>query len=129
MEKIGVVSHIEITLEKGKTTVRDRALLWSVRDRLFVDSIYADEIEVYFYKSEEDVGFRELSLRDDKIFFIFVQVEEFPSLSDEFILEIGDVTAELRRSKGGGFRVSKILKGGFVKSGNRVYLLSFEKSR
>ncbi len=127
MEKIGIVSHIETTLENGQTTVRDRVLLRSVGDRLFVDSICADEIKLYFYKSQDDIGFREFSLRNEKSFSIFVEVKELPSLRDEFIVKIGDITAEIQKSKGTWYRVSKIFKGGFVKSGNEVYLLSFEK--
>lgn len=128
VKKIGIVSHVETTLENGQVSVRNRALFRNVKDRVWVDSTYAGKIKVCFYKSEEDIGFRGLSLRSEKNFFILVQVEELPSLPDEFVIKTGDVIAMLRRGEGAEFEISKILKGGFVKSGNEVYLLSFENS-
>lgn len=128
MRKIGVVSHIEITLESGQPTVRDRALIRNLKDKIFVDSIRADDVKVCFYKSEEDAGFREHYLRDERSFLIFVRAREFSNSPDKFGVKIGDVIVELQKGKDDVFKISKILKGGFVKSGNEVFLLSFEKS-
>lgn len=129
MDKIGIVSHIEITLENGQSTVRNRVLIRTVKNKIFVDSIHADEVKVCFYKSEEDAGFKEPSLGNEKRFSLFVQAEKFLNLPDDFVVKIGVVVVKLQKDKGNAFKILKILKGGFVKSGNEVLMLSFEKSR
>jgi len=114
----GFVLYIQITLENGERTIRDRALLRNEWGRFFVDSIQADVINVLFCKSRND------EFPDEK-FCIVVLIQEEVELPEKFSVKIGDATLKLEQVGDLKFRITDILRGGFVKSGHPVEIVKF----
>jgi hypothetical protein len=118
--KIGRVLFNMIVLKNGQMTVRERILIHCKRDKLFIDSAPAEEVKIYMCESE-----KVLTSNEDG-FSIWIKIEAQFEPPEDFIIEIGDVKFEIemlfRRSGIWCFRVKKILKFGFVKSGNEVFL-------
>ncbi len=105
-------------LENGQIVKRDRALFRVEGERTFVDRSTVDYVKVYFYENEEVLG----SFEKKENFLVFIRVEKSKSISDKFKAKIGDLVVEVERVDKFEFKICKILKGGFVKSGNDVYI-------
>jgi len=118
--KVGRVLFSRVTLKNGQITTRERILINAEREKFFVDSVPAEKIKIYMCEDEESVTF------GDERFSIWVKIENYFTLPNKFIIEIGDVKFEVEmlfnRRGFWCFEAKKILKAGFVKSGHEVFI-------
>ncbi len=117
LEELGIVSYVQIILKNGQRVIRDRALFGVKLGEMFVDSISAEKIKIFLHRDETF----EVKNQD---FAVYVQAKgvEMPS---NFLLKIGDVIFEVEKINDLELTVKKIIKGGFVKAGNKVMIVKF----
>ncbi len=113
---IGTVKYILLTLKNGQRVVRDRAVLRSEKGKIFVDSVQAENIKI-LGEDRESGG--------DENFAIIISILKNVNLPQKFIIQIGDAVIEAEKVAPFEFEVRRILKGGFVKSGNDVLIVNF----
>ncbi len=118
--KIGRVLFSRATLKSNQMTTRERILVSIERGKFFIDSVPVEEIRIYMCDDEESLSF------GNEKFSIWVKLENYFELPKRFTIEIGDVKFEIEmifnRERIWCFGVKKILKFGFVKSGNEVFI-------
>ncbi len=114
---IGTVKYIIITLENGQHSVRNRALLRTVKGKIFIDSIQTETLKILLRDSEE--------IDSNEKFAIAISTLEKIELSEEITIRIGDAILEATKVSQFELEVKSILKGGFVKSGNEVLVVKF----
>ncbi len=118
--KIGRVLFSRATLKSNQMTTRERILVSIERGKFFIDSVPVEEIRIYMCEDGESLSF------GNEKFSIWVKLENYFELPKRFTIEIGDVKFEIEmifnREGIWCFGVKKILKFGFVKSGNEVFI-------
>jgi uncharacterized protein YcsI (UPF0317 family) len=114
---IGTVKYILITLGSGQSVVRNKAVLRKEMDKTFVNSHQAEKVKILLNDSEE--------LNTNEKFAIVVSSKENIDLPQKFIIQIGDLIVEVEKISQFELEVRRILKGGFVKSGNKVSIVKF----
>ncbi|MDW8109401.1 MAG: hypothetical protein RMJ81_07100 [Candidatus Kryptonium sp.] len=112
------VLYIQLTLGNGQRVIRERALIRSKDGKFFIDSIEADSIKLLFKRS------RDTMLTNEK-FEIVLELTSEVEIPKRSFVKIGEAILEVEKIEPYRFRVSKILKGGFIKSGNEVKIVKF----
>jgi len=117
IKELGVVSHIQVVLENGQRVVKDRALFEVRFGKMLVDSVSADKIQIFLCRGETF----EIESQN---FFICVEAKDI-EMPSNFLMKIGDVIFEVEKINNMELTVKRIIKGGFVKSGNKVMIVKF----
>jgi len=117
IKELGVVSHIQVVLENGLRVVKDRALFEVRFGKMLVDSVSADKIQIFLCRGETF----EIESQN---FFICVEAKDI-EMPSNFLMKIGDVIFEVEKINDMELTVKRIIKGGFVKSGNKVMIVKF----
>lgn len=117
VKEIGIVSHIQVVLENGQRVIRDRALFGVKLGKMFVDSISAEKIKILLHRDET------LEIKNQD-FVIYVQTKDV-EIPSNFMMKIGEVIFEVEKVNSMELSVKRIVKGGFVKAGNKVMIVKF----
>lgn len=112
------VLYIQLTLGNGQKVIRERALVGNKDGKFFIDSMETDSIKLLFKRSRDTV------LTNEK-FEIVLELTNEVEIPKKLLVKIGEVILEVEKIEPYRFRVSKILKGGLIKSGNEVKVVKF----
>ncbi len=116
-KELGLVSHIQVVLENGQRVVRDRALFEVRFGKMLVDSVSADKIQIFLCRGE-------IFEIKSQSFLICVQAKDV-EMPNNFLMKIGDVIFEVEKINDMELTVKRIIKGGFIRSGNKVVIVKF----
>lgn len=117
IKDLGIVSHIQVVLENGQRVIRDRALFGVKQGKMFIDLVSAEKIKIFLHRGE----LFEIKNQD---FFICVEVKDV-KMPSNFLIRIGKVVFEVEKINDSELTVKRIIKGGFVKAGNKVMIVKF----